>query len=344
MKIRNIITGITMLAALLCVGGLAFAQQLTVNTYEDAFPHMKGDQVVWQGRVGGNWEIFLYQMDGGGSPIQLTSNTYDDLAPQTDGTYIVWVGYSKLGGEIFLCGPGAVVAQLTNDDKLDSTPQIAGARIVWESHPVGDSVEPGDIFLYDISTGVVSCLSCASDGQNTSDDRFPRIDGQAVYWTRVNTGETVRVTFELPNGPAQEGNGYLLPDSRETHGNLTVLTKHDGHDTELFMRHADINKIQQITENQYNDGFPAVSEKNVVWVGGEGNSAEIFLWKGRSDFDNDLDVDFSDLSFIAGDLGRTGCEVGSGCEGDFDGDGDVDGLDLLKFADDLKKHDCLKCQ
>jgi beta propeller repeat protein len=344
MKISNFITGIAILAALLCVGGLAFAKQLTVNTYEDAFPHIKGDRVVWQGRAGGSWEVFLYEMDKGGSPIQLTGNTYDDLAPQTDGTYVVWVGYSRQGGEIFFFAPGQGVLQLTDDDKLDSSPQIAGGKIVWESHPVAASVEPGDIFLYDILAGVVSCLSCASDGQSTSDDRFPWIDGQFVYWARVkDTGETVLMTVELPNGLAQEGSGYLWPDSRETDGNLTVLTKHDGHDSELFMRYADVNKVQQITENDYEDRFPAVSGKNVVWVGGEGNSSEIFLWEGRSDFDSDLDVDLSDLSFIAGDFGRTGCEGGSRCEGDFDGDGDVDGLGLAEFAEDLKKGACLRC-
>jgi hypothetical protein len=56
------------------------------------------------------------------------------------------------------------------------------------------------------------------------------------------------------------------------------------------------------------------------------------------DFENDGDVDGSDLAVFAADFGRTDCS--GDCEGDFDIDGDVDGSDLAVLAADFGRTDC----
>jgi len=66
----------------------------------------------------------------------------------------------------------------------------------------------------------------------------------------------------------------------------------------------------------------------------------VFLIPCEGDFDNDGDVDGSDLSVFAADFGRTDCSLQDFCDGDFDGDGDVDGSDLAIFAADFGKTDC----
>ena len=62
----------------------------------------------------------------------------------------------------------------------------------------------------------------------------------------------------------------------------------------------------------------------------------------EGDFDDDGDVDGSDLAVFAADFGRTDCcEPGAEpCEGDFDSDCDVDGSDLAVFAADFGRTDC----
>ena len=60
----------------------------------------------------------------------------------------------------------------------------------------------------------------------------------------------------------------------------------------------------------------------------------------EGNFDNDGDVDGSDLAVFAADFGRTDCDTGPACEGDFDHDGDVDGSDLAVFAADFGRTDC----
>ena len=58
------------------------------------------------------------------------------------------------------------------------------------------------------------------------------------------------------------------------------------------------------------------------------------------DFDEDGDVDGSDLAVFAADFGKTNCGVPTTCPGDFDNDGDVDGSDLAVFAADFGRTDC----
>jgi hypothetical protein len=58
----------------------------------------------------------------------------------------------------------------------------------------------------------------------------------------------------------------------------------------------------------------------------------------KADFNDDGDVDGSDLSVFATDFGRTNCS--DDCEGDFDNDNDVDGSDLAVFAADFGRTDC----
>jgi hypothetical protein len=60
----------------------------------------------------------------------------------------------------------------------------------------------------------------------------------------------------------------------------------------------------------------------------------------EGDFDDDGDVDGSDLAVFAADFGRTDCANPPPCEGDFDHDGDVDGSDLAVFAADFGRTDC----
>lgn len=58
------------------------------------------------------------------------------------------------------------------------------------------------------------------------------------------------------------------------------------------------------------------------------------------DFDNDGDVDGSDLGVFSEHFGRTDCASGSPCAGDFDIDNDVDGTDLGAFSGDFGRMDC----
>ena len=267
----------------------AHAEQVTANLYEDSFPHIKGNYVVWQGHVDGDWEIFFYDIAARGAPVQITDNDYDDTSPQTDGSYVVWLSESASGGEIFLydlSGGGAPTA-ITTDSNVDVSPQIANGRVVWESHQVTTSVQPGEIFLYDILGPAPKIKQLTN---NTLDDSSPRINNQSVVWLQADgAGTSTLMIYDLATGvtnPAPAG--FVWEDSPQTDGPLTVFTRHDGNDREILVHNKDEDICDQITNNSREDRYPCISATYIAWVGYEGWASEIFvLLFSKYDSDND---------------------------------------------------------
>ena len=285
MKFKSIAVLAILLIVTLGFSSSAGSGQVVKNSYEDSFPHVKGDYLVWQGNIHGDWEILLYNI-ATQEFCRVTDNDYGDVSPQTDGKYVVWLGFSRSGGEIFLYDVlSRETTQITDDRNLDSPPQIANGRVVWGSCEVTDSVEPGEIFLYDLHDVVVEtkCLSESLDPGGTLDDSSPRINEESVMWVQDDGQDTKVVVYKLDTGKTTVyPQGFVWEDTPQTDGDLTVFTRHDGNDREIFVRNSSLRTYEQVTDNDLEDRHPCVSgndiiEYDIAWVGGEGQAADIFL-------------------------------------------------------------------
>lgn len=239
--------------------------QVTTNAYEDSFPRIQGDYVVWQGHVDGNWEIFLYDMAGKES-TRITSNDYNDLSPQTDGKYVVWQGIGGGTWDIFLWD-GVDVRNISDPGADDTSPQIADGLVVWTSQPVEDDVNSGDIVFYDIETGTSFVLSAQVDPDNALDDTSPRIDGNVVFWLQTDDqGGVTSFVYGIHDGTVTENPGYVWPGNPQVDGNLTVLTRYDGSDREIFLYNSAPKHHHQVTDNDLEDEYPSLSGNRMAWV------------------------------------------------------------------------------
>jgi hypothetical protein len=120
-------------------------------------------------------------------------------------------------------------------------------------------------------------------------------------------------------------------DSPGTDGNLTVLTRHDGGDREVFVYNSDTRNYEQATSNTVEDSYPRVSGKYVAWVGGEGSASEIYLAVYVGDSDGDGVPDHLDA---CPEQDATGYDTdGDGCIDDSDGDGVLDNVDVCPAED-----------
>ena len=326
MKSKWIAVLAILLAAVSGFSGLAHAEQIakkqvTENSYEDSSPQIKGNYLVWQGQVGGDWEIFLYNVaTTGEDPVQVTDNDYGDILPQTDGNYVVWLGFSQPGSEIFLYDIlSGETTQITNDSHVDSSPQIANGRVVWTSHQVGDSVEPGEIILYDIVKEERTILSSYGwiDPGNNFDDSSPRINDDSVMWVQAanDTPNPTLYVYDLNSpvvddtNPAPAGRGFVWEDSPQTDGNLTVYTRVVGDDREIFVRNTGLTGIktyEQITNNDLKDRYPRISGNRIAWVAGEGKMREIYLAFYGEDTSTDDGGGGGDTDTSTGDGGGGG--------------------------------------
>ena len=279
--------------------------QVTNNNYEDSFPCINDDYLVWQAYEDGDWEIKLYDIENE-ETLTITDNGYNDISPQTDGDYVVWFGSTNQGGEIFRYEIGSAnsTQQITSktDTNVYSPPKIADGLVVWTSHEVTDSIEPGEIILYDIGAQAGQQLT-----DNDLDDVSPKINSETVTWVQIDEADnSVLFRYLLPDGPAEPAPAdFIWEDSPQTDGDLTVSMRNDGSNWEIIVREDGEKGFDQITDNSMNDRYPRISGNNIAWMGGEGNASEIYV------------AQYS---------------AAAGCPEDFDGDGDVDGSDLANFA------------
>jgi hypothetical protein len=181
------------------------------------------------------------------------------------------LGYSRSGGEIFLYDiEGGGITQITDNDNVDSPPQIADGRAVWASQEVTDSVEPGEVMLYHIATQVTEQLT-----NDALDDSDPRIDSDTVFWIQTDEEEHIILFIhDIATGATTEiPEGFVWEESPQTDGDLTVLTRHDGDDREVFLHNSDSRRYHQITDNDLEDTYPSISGNHMAWMA----AGEIFL-------------------------------------------------------------------
>jgi beta propeller repeat protein len=252
--------------------------QVTDNTYEDSFPQIKGDYLVWQEYVGGDWEIFLYDV-ALGTTTQITDNSYHDTSPKTNGTHIVWKGFCDGESDIFLWD-GSETRTISNRNSEDSSPQIAGRFIVFTSEPFSDDFfGPGEIILYDIRNATSVTISQAVDPGNTLDDSSPHINNRHVMWVQTDWEDnTTKYLYDLRRGRAHKATeGYVWKDSVQTNGKIEVLTRYDGGTREIFVYHNESDRYVQITDDDVNNTYPSISGNYIAWIAGEGRTSEICL-------------------------------------------------------------------
>lgn len=130
---------------------------------------------------------------------------------------------------------------------------------------------------------------------------------------------------------------YTMAASRMENGDKIVIVDMEvgaGIDYRFWTDGGEMDDIWHPYQDPTTGEAPAYAKMADVWF----SALDQLLCKG--DYDDDGDVDGSDLAVFAADFGRTNCDSGEACEGDFDLDNDVDGSDLAAFSADFGRTDC----
>lgn len=251
--------------------------RVTSNSYQDCFPLISGNYVVWQAYIDTDWEIFLYDI-ATGITTQLTNNNYDDLSPQTDSHYVVWQGFQDGEWEIFLWD-NVDTKMLSDRGAEDVSPQIANGFVVWTSEPFGDDfVGPSEIILYDAGAQMTAVLSESVDPDNTLNDSAPRINNEVVIWAQdCSQCDSTVYMYDIGNGTITKDPDYVWRDSPQADGSLRVLTRLHGNDREIFVYDDNSGRYHQMTNNSVQDRCPSISGTSIVWTAGERAASEIYL-------------------------------------------------------------------
>jgi len=148
----------------------------------DNQPQSDGSYIVWSGNDVNDSEIFLYNLtDGTIANISNNASNFD-RNPVISGDYVVWEhNNDAFDDEILLyrISTNGPIINISNRVGNEDDPKISGNFVVWEGFDGTDT----DIYLYNISTGIVTDVTNDTESQND-----PDVDGHYVVWTLQTLG------------------------------------------------------------------------------------------------------------------------------------------------------------
>ncbi len=131
--------------------------QITDNDYNDFWPSISGDTVVWWGGVFNDFQIYLWDASDGVTHTLSTGirNQY----PQIDGQFVVWYGYDGHDDEIFFWD-GEEVHQITDNEFDDTAPMLSGNHIVWQGNaPSSLEIYHTTVVVPEPTTGALAAIA-----------------------------------------------------------------------------------------------------------------------------------------------------------------------------------------
>ena len=173
-----------------------------------------------------------------------------------------------------------------------SRPKVSGRRIVWEDRRSGN----GDIYLYDLDLDQEFAL-CAIGGNQVG----PDISGRYVVWTDLASGSGDVMVYDL----SVDSDGDGLPNWRETPPpspdpalrNLTPDAARQGNcaverdyvvweddraagasATDIYLYDLGSETRFKLTEDEWDQSRPDISEGVVVWQDDSYGTADVFAW------------------------------------------------------------------
>lgn len=302
--------------------------QLTNDSNADLNPEISNGQIVWQAKVGNNWEIFHHNLTNG-TTSQITSNMVNDLNPKTDGNTIVWLGNAANPEVSFYdiaSGTSSAIPAIEGVANL-GFPVIANGKIAWAA-----GVDLQDIYLFDIASGTTTNISNSS-----LNDISPLINAQTVAWSQLDAGDPTdesddvirTMLYDISSGTVSEAAlDYIWPENPQSEGRLNVLTLFDGDDNDVFVNYSRGPRYQ-LTDDTIEDNDAGISGDSIVWLKGVADGAEVYT-ATFSHSDGDPVPDLLDNCPSVDNENQLDSDndgIGDACELDTDADGVSDDTD-----------------
>ena len=103
---------------------------------DDRYPQVSGDDIVWEGYAGTNWDIMHYNTEAQGMPVSISQNPLQDEQPQIFDGLVVWRAYNGSDWEVFSrqLRVGGSVDNISSSAAYDWYPQVSDSMVVWRSN------------------------------------------------------------------------------------------------------------------------------------------------------------------------------------------------------------------
>ena len=175
--------------------------QITTNYFYALNPDVHGNELVFQGWDGDDYEIYLYHFDTD-KLDQLTNNQFDDVSPVVWDGRVAWVAHPTVTAEIFYMVDG-VIRKISEGTEDNAAPSIWGERVVWQGY------DDTDLEIYYFNGRRTIKLT-----SNTWDDMAPKIrDGLIVWMSYVDNWDAEIMALDLSDNVSVQLSNNEFEDS-----------------------------------------------------------------------------------------------------------------------------------
>jgi beta propeller repeat protein len=264
-KNPGIIVLLMLLGVFLVTPVFATPTQTLITTGPGAaeFPHIFGDQIVWQDYRNENLDIYLYNLTTG-TETQITNDPADQMSPRIYHDLIVWEDHTNpFYPSIYLYnvtthGP---IVQVSDGTSSQTSPSVYGSLIVWSD----DRGSTPAIFMNGTTSGSETPLSPGAVAQG-----YPAIYDNLVVWTEdPGIGDqniylynlTSRLKTQITTDPHDQTNAAI-------YGNRIVWEDNRNGGDEIFINGTGPGEEYSLSPGQpgIDHRTPAISGTKVVWT------------------------------------------------------------------------------
>jgi beta propeller repeat protein len=244
--------------------------QITTSTASQEHPDIFGYRIVYQDSRNGNWDIYMYTVQGVSPPeARVTTNAANQIAPSIYGDLIVYQDDRNGNWDIYMYNlTSQTETRITTNNSTQQSPEIWGTRMVWEDYRNGNP----NIYVYDLTTHTETRLTTTSSREPSISDR------RVAYEKMVSSGASWYTVYyyDLQTGVESSIPGYSGQNHNpEVYGGRIVWDSLHSWDlftqNEMALLDVTTGSIWE-TNNATNEENPDIFEYYVVyqsdqWIG-----------------------------------------------------------------------------
>ena len=241
--------------------------------FQEIFPIINGNKIVWHEERNGNLDIYLYDL-ATNQEKRITTDSSVQHNPKISGNKIIWTDYRngnyqlQENADVYLYDLATnQERRITKNSSNQFAGDISGNKIVWEDGRSGG----GEVYLYDLDVNQERRIT------NNRFAGYPQISGDKITYRDYEENRYYYLYDLATNQETQVSNKPVGSEPARISGRWITWSDWPTGNSDIQLYDIKTNQIQTITNDPDRQAFPKISGNRIVWYT-FGNNDDVYLY------------------------------------------------------------------